>query len=201
MNTTINIILFGIGNVGSTLIKQVLASAETISETQQINLEIPVIANSTTAFFRPHGVKNNWQTDFEEFGFPYTISEIINYISAEALENVIIIDATASELFVENYLRFAKQGYHIVTANKIANTLSFEYYNTLREVLSENNSQFYYETNVGAGLPVIETIRQLHQSGDKIHKIRGVFSGSLSYIFNTFSKIGAIFRESEFFSQ
>lgn len=188
MNTTINIILFGIGNVGSTLINQVLASAETISEKQQINLEIPVIANSTTAFFRPHGVKNNWQTDFEEFGFPYTISEIINYISAEALENVIIVDATASEQFVDNYLTFAKHGYHIVTANKIANTLSQEFYEKLRKKLRKHHGQFEYETNVGAGLPVIETIRQLHQSGDMIHKIRGVFSGSLSYIFNTFSE-------------
>ena len=68
MNTTINIILFGIGNVGSTLIKQVLATNATISLKQGLNLEIPIIANSTTAFFKTNGIKNNWQTDFEIFG-------------------------------------------------------------------------------------------------------------------------------------
>lgn len=187
MNTTINIILFGIGNVGSTLIKQVLKSAKTISEKQHILLEIPVIANSSTAFFRPYGVKNNWQTDFNEFGFPYKVADVIRYIESQELKNVIVVDATASKEFVKNYLTFIGHGFHIVTANKIANTLSQEYYNTLRQACKAHNVKFNYETNVGAGLPVIDTIKMLFDSGEQIYKIRGVFSGSLSYIFNTYS--------------
>jgi homoserine dehydrogenase len=193
MNTTINIILFGIGNVGSTLIKQVLATADTISLKQGYKLEIPIIANSTTAFFKPNGIKNNWQTDFNVFGFPYKIGDILTYIKRENLTNVIIVDATASRKFVKNYKGFSQQGYHIVTANKIANTLSLDYYNSLRATLLTNGTHFNYETNVGAGLPIVETLRQLSESGEQLYKIRGVFSGSLSYILNTFSEASNTF--------
>lgn len=195
MNTTINIILFGIGNVGSTLIKQVLATNATISLKQGLNLEIPIIANSTTAFFKTNGIKNNWQTDFEIFGFPYKINDIIRYIQKEELGNIIIVDATASRKFVKHYKAFFQQGYHIVTANKIANTLSLDYYNSLRTTILNNWTHFNYETNVGAGLPIIETLRRLSDSGEQIHKVRGVFSGSLSYIFNTFSEKQLLFSE------
>lgn len=187
--------MFGIGNVGSTLIKQVLATADAISLKQGYKLEIPIIANSTTAFFKTNGIKNNWQTDFEIFGFPYKIRDIVSYIRRENLVNVIIVDATASRKFVKNYKTFSQQGYHVVTANKIANTLSLDFYNSLRATLLTSGTYFKYETNVGAGLPIVETLRQLSESGEQLYKIRGVFSGSLSYILNTFSEKQLLFSE------
>ncbi|MEJ2583872.1 MAG: bifunctional aspartate kinase/homoserine dehydrogenase I, partial [Robiginitalea sp.] len=92
-----------------------------------------------------------------------------------------------SEEFVEHYPELIRRGFDLVSSNKIANTRSFSFYSTLREVLREHQKQYLYETNVGAGLPLIDTIRLLHLSGENITRIRGIFSGSLGYIFNAFS--------------
>ena len=87
------------------------------------------------------------------------------------------------------YFDFAENGFDLVSSNKMANTLGYDYYRLLREELARNQKQYLYETNVGAGLPLIDTIKLLHLSGENITRIKGVFSGSLSYIFNTFSEV------------
>lgn len=183
----INVILFGIGNVGSTLVNQVLESQQFFIEKKNIDIRFPVITNSTVAFFEKEGVKNNWEANFTNASIPYQINQIIDYIKNENLENVIVVDATASEHFVQNYVAFIQAGFHIVAANKKANTLHQDFYKELRKNLKKYGKKFLYETNVGAALPVIKTIQDLHFSGDKITKVRGVFSGTLSYIFNRFS--------------
>lgn len=188
MNKTINIVLFGIGNVGSTLIKQVLAAEEKLNTNQKINIKIPIITNSKIAFFNNEGITNSWETHFEKFSVPYKIEDIIGYVREKKLNNLIAIDATASADFVKNYVPLIQNGFHIVSANKVANTLHTDFYQNLRKELKKHNRYFLYETNVGSGLPVIDTIKGLHNSGERIKKIRGVFSGSLSYIFNNFSQ-------------
>lgn len=187
MKKTINIVLFGIGNVGSTLIKQVLAAEEQLYNKQKISVKIPVITNSRIAFFNSEGISNSWEADFEKFSVPYKIKDIVQYVHEKGLQNLIAIDATASPDFVKNYIPLIQSGFHIVSANKVANTLHTDFYQNLRRELKKHNRYFLYETNVGAGLPVIDTIKNLHNSGERIKKIRGVFSGSLSYIFNHFS--------------
>lgn len=184
----INIVLFGVGNVGSALINQILDLKEQLKKTGRFELNLPVVVNSTTAFFEKKGVGNNWETDFQDFGVPYKLQDIIDYVKKNEYENLIAIDATASDEIVHNYSLLIQNGFHIVAANKVGNTLSTRFYNELREDLRKYDRQFLYETNVGAGLPVVETIRNLYLAGEKITKIRGVFSGSLSYIFNTFSE-------------
>ena len=188
MNKTINIVLFGIGNVGSTLIKQVLSAEEQIYKNQKISIKIPVISNSRIAFFNNDGITNSWEADFEKFSVPYKVGDIINYVLEKKLENLIAVDATASSDFVQNYIPLIQSGFHIVSANKVANTLHSDFYENLRRELKKHNRFFLYETNVGAGLPVIDTIKNLYSSGEKISKIRDVFSGSLSYVFNVFSQ-------------
>jgi aspartokinase/homoserine dehydrogenase 1 len=185
--TTIHLAIFGIGNVGSTLINQILKQKRKIYEHQQLNIQIPVIANSTLAFFA-NDTTDEWEVNFEKFSEPYNIQDIIHHFKALGVERAIAIDATASTAFVENYVTLIENGFHIIAANKVANTLDYNFYKELRTVLKQNNKKFLYETNVGAGLPIVETIRNLHQSGEEIHKIKGVFSGSLSYIFNTYSE-------------
>jgi homoserine dehydrogenase len=106
-----------------------------------------------------------------------------------------MVDNTASASFVSKYLDFIQNGFDLVSSNKIANTLDFAFYRQLRENLSRNQKQYLYETNVGAGLPLIDTIKLLHLSGENITRIRGVFSGSLSYIFNTFSQESVAFSD------
>ena len=183
----INVILFGIGNVGSTLINQVIESQKFFLEKRNIDLRFPIITNSTLAFFEKDGVKNQWEANFAQSAIPFRIEDIIEYVKEQQFENLIAVDATASSEIIKSYLPLIQNGFNIVAANKKANTLHLDFYNELRRNLSNFDKTFLYETNVGAGLPVVQTINDLHFSGEKITKIRGVFSGSLSYIFNRFS--------------
>lgn len=184
----INIVLFGIGNVGSTLINQIVESQKFFLEQQNIELRFPIITNSTLAFFEKDGLKNKWEANFAQSAIPFSIEDIIDYVQFQNLDNLIAVDATASSDLVKSYIPLIQNGFHIVAANKIANTLHGEFHKEIRRNLKKFDKQFLYETNVGAGLPVINTIKDLYQSGEKINKIRGVFSGSLSYIFNRFGK-------------
>ena len=113
---------------------------------------------------------------------------MISIAKTNNLQNLILVDNTADSGFVQNYSAFVENGFHLVSSNKIANTLDLNFYKELRQKLTSKKRQYLYETNVGAGLPLIDTIKLLHLSGENITRIRGVFSGSLSYIFNTFSE-------------
>lgn len=191
----INIVLFGTGNVGSKLVNQILQARETLRQKENLELNLPVIANSTTAFFQKENQQPSWDADLKKFGFPYKLKDVLEYVEQQEYTNLIAVDATASEEFVDNYLSLIKAGFHIVAANKVANTRSAEFYRELRRTLQENNKFFLYETNVGAGLPIVETLRNFHRSNEKVTKVRGVFSGSLSYIFNTYCEEDKTFSE------
>lgn len=192
---TIQLIIFGIGNVGSTLINQIQKAKSQLEEQQGISLNIPVVLNSKLVFFQRNGISGSWESDFERFSVPYKIQDVIDFVKEEKFQHVIAIDATASESFVQNYIPLVQNGFHIVAANKIANTLSSAFYGNLRKELHKYHKHFFYETNVGAGLPVIQTIQNLRNSGENVQKVRGVFSGSLSYIFNSFSEQNKNFDE------
>jgi aspartokinase/homoserine dehydrogenase 1 len=183
----INIVLFGIGNVGSTLINQVIESQKFFLEKRNIDLRFPIITNSTLAFFEKDGLKNQWESNFAQSAIPFRIGDIIEYVQEQQLENLIAVDATASSDIIKNYIPLIQNGFDIVAANKKANTLHTDFYKELRRNLKNHGKTFLYETNVGAGLPVVQTLNDLHFSGEEITKIRGTFSGSLSYIFNRFS--------------
>ena len=184
----INVVLFGIGNVGSTLLNQIIESQHFFLEKRNIALRFPVITNSTLAFYEKEGVKNEWEANFAQSAIPFQVEDIIEYVKEQQLENLIAVDATASSEILKSYIPLIQNGFHIVAANKKANTQHSAFYDELRRVLKNFDKTFLYETNVGAGLPVVQTINDLHFSGEKITKIRGVFSGSLSYIFNRFSE-------------
>ena len=183
----ITLVVFGIGNVGSTLIQQINKVKDDLRASQSLEISIPVISNSTYAFFNRNGISNSWESNFKTGSLQYSINEIIDFVKKNEYKNCIAIDATSSEEFTKEYINLIENGFHIVSANKIANSLHYDFYVQLRQTLKQHQKSFLYETNVGAGLPVIETIKSLHQSGDYVQKIRGVFSGSLSYIFNEFS--------------
>lgn len=191
----INVVLFGIGNVGSTLLNQVIESQQFFLEKRNIDLRFPVITNSSVAFFEKDGVKNQWEANFTQSAFPYTITDIIEFVQNNHLENLIAVDATASDELVKFYIPLVQNGFDMVAANKKANTVHHDFYRELRRNLLKFDKSFAYETNVGAGLPVVQTINELYLSGEKITKIRGVFSGSLSYIFNRFGNEDTPFSE------
>ncbi|MBQ4803070.1 bifunctional aspartate kinase/homoserine dehydrogenase I [Aquimarina sp. MMG015] len=190
----INIAVFGHGLVGGTLIDQILKSADDIEKRKKIDLNIFAVANSKKVLFNKNGVDTNWKTDLKQ-GNSYGIEDVIKFADEHHLENLIAIDNTASKEFTDNYTILIENGFDLVSSNKVANTLSFDFYKELRRKLEEFQKQYLYETNVGAGLPLIDTIKLLHLSGENITRIKGVFSGSLSYLFNTFSKEQRLFSE------
>ncbi|XLS29935.1 aspartate kinase [Flavobacteriaceae bacterium M23B6Z8] len=187
----INLVLFGTGNVGTTFIEQLREASEFIRQANDIKLNLVAIANSKTLRFYEGGIFGN--EDIITATDSYSIKDIVNFVQFHKLENLIAIDATASEELSSNYRYLISEGFNIVAANKIANTQPQAGYDRLRDELSKNRRSFKYETNVGAGLPVIETVKTLYECGDQITKIRGVFSGSLSYIFNTFCEADVSF--------
>jgi len=182
----INLAIFGHGNVGGILIDQILSERDEISNRREVELNIFAIANSSKLLLNSAGVSLNWRQQQQQ-SKPYTIDKVMDFVRENSLKNLIAIDNTASSDFVENYVQLIENGFHLVSSNKIANTLSLGFYNALRETLNKHDKEYLYETNVGAGLPLIDTIKLLHLSGENITRIKGVFSGSLSYIFNTFS--------------
>jgi len=184
----INIALFGIGLVGGTLLDQILENKANILKRKGVALNVFAVVNSTKAVLSKDGIQQDWKKEFSSKGKAYTVREIADFASEHHLENLIAIDNTDSTTFVENYLDLVKQGFNLISSNKIANTISFDFYQELRDVLKKNKKSFLYETNVGAGLPLIDTIRLLHHSGENITRIKGVFSGTLSYLFNNFSE-------------
>ncbi|MEM9144097.1 MAG: aspartate kinase, partial [Bacteroidota bacterium] len=189
----VNLAVFGHGNVGGTLIDQILKSARKIEQRKGIDLNIFAVANSRKLLMRKGGIPKNWKNALGDKGASYTVSDVFEFARKNHLENLIAVDNTASADFVVHYFDFVENGFDLVSSNKIANTLGYDYYQLLREELDKHQKQYLYETNVGAGLPLIDTIKLLHLSGENITRIKGVFSGSLSFIFNTFSEIGAPF--------
>ncbi|MEB8346950.1 bifunctional aspartate kinase/homoserine dehydrogenase I [Flavobacteriaceae bacterium KMM 6898] len=189
----VNIAVFGHGNVGGTLIDQILKSSKKIEKRNGIHLNVFAVANSKRVLFNPKGVSKNWKSDIVSKGLEYQIEDIFDFARNHHLENLIAVDNTANQDFVAHYFDFVENGFDLVSSNKIANTLGYDFYQLLREELDKHQKQYLYETNVGAGLPLIDTIKLLHMSGENITRIKGVFSGSLSYIFNTFSEVDASF--------
>lgn len=184
----INIAIFGHGNVGSHLVNQIIFSKDEISRRRDLELNIFAIANSKTVLLQQKGLKKNWLEEKGKSGKAYNVEDVIYFAKTNNLQNLILVDNTADAGFVHNYSAFVENGFHLVSSNKIANTLDLKFYKELRRKLISKQRQYLYETNVGAGLPLIDTIKLLHLSGENITRIRGVFSGSLSYIFNTFSE-------------
>ncbi|MEJ2162648.1 MAG: bifunctional aspartate kinase/homoserine dehydrogenase I, partial [Robiginitalea sp.] len=191
----VNLAIFGCGNVGGTLLDQLLASAGSIEERKGIQLNVFALANSRKVLLQRQGISGDWNAQLHTEGEAYSIDDVIEYAQRYHLENLIAIDNTASGIFVANYPALIRNGFDLVSSNKIANTLSYDYYSGLREALGDHQKTYLYETNVGAGLPLIDTIKLLHLSGENITRIKGVFSGSLSYIFNVFSQHDRPFSE------
>ncbi|MBS1571266.1 MAG: homoserine dehydrogenase [Bacteroidetes bacterium] len=183
----VHLAIIGHGNVGGALVEQILTSTPEILKRKNIQLKVIGIANSQKMILDQFGIGKDWLNKIKSSQKESKVSTILDFVKENQLENLIVVDNTASTDFVKNYPTFAENGFDVVSSNKIFNTQSIKCYKDFREILKKNNKKYLYETNVGAGLPLIDTIKLLHLSGENITKIKGVFSGSLSYIFNNFS--------------
>ncbi|KIC65124.1 ACT domain-containing protein [Chryseobacterium taiwanense] len=183
----VHLALIGHGNVGGTLVEQILDSSHDILTRKRLQLKIVAIANSKKMALNKGGFGSDWRQKVNYSQTESSVEGLINYAKEHHLENLVMVDNTASKDFVKHYDVFVDNGFDIVSSNKIYNTLPIANYRSLRKALEKNKKQYLYETNVGAGLPLIDTIKLLHLSGENITRIKGVFSGTLSYVFNNFS--------------
>jgi aspartate kinase len=188
INSRLNIAVFGKGNVGASLIDQIIRAKKNILERRGLELNIFAIAGTEKVLINKNGLAKGWRKEIEYVNnSDDVLSNIIKFTNQNHLENLVAIDNTSSFDFTDHYFSLLENGFDLVSSNKIANTRSISFYGKLRDHIKACNKQYLYETNVGAGLPLIDTIKLLHASGENITCIKGVFSGSLSYIFNNFS--------------
>jgi len=185
----IHIFITGVGNVGAYLIQQIKDQKDFISKNLGLNLKILGISNSKKMLISKKEIDlRNWSellNDSNEKAdkdiFQKTIIELNR-------RNSLFVDNTASEIIPLTYKDYLRNGVGIITCNKISNSGTLSLYKELRELSRGHNTPFYYETNVGAALPVISTLKNLINSGDKVLKIEAVLSGTLNYIFNNFQE-------------
>jgi aspartokinase/homoserine dehydrogenase 1 len=185
----INLYIVGIGTVGSRLLAQLEQQAEFISEQMNLNLRVVGLANSRRAVFNEEGIDlTNFKSQISDFGFDYDSksSAIADLIIEKNLRNSILVDVTASPDVVEIYPRLLQKSVSVVACNKIAASSGYENYLRLKDLAREYNANFLFETNVGAGLPIINTLNDLTRSGDKINRIEAVLSGTLNFVFNNY---------------
>ncbi len=190
--------IIGVGNIGSSLLRQLHQQTKALSE-QGFDVRVCCVANSKTYVLRREGINlARWKEDLERSVSPMNALHLAEEIAKLEFTNLALIDCTASTDLVKTYQAFVRANAHIITPNKKANVLPTKEYNALMQLLRQRQKHFLYEANVGAGLPVISTLRDLLASGDEIVRIEGILSGTLSYLFNHFDgfkPFSAIVRE------
>ncbi|NMM47297.1 bifunctional aspartate kinase/homoserine dehydrogenase I [Marinigracilibium pacificum] len=184
---TINLFAIGKGVVGGALIDQIVNTAPELIEERGMKVNVIGVADSRKYVFNENGLNKEWRSSLAASDKVSYLPAILKELFESGLENVVIADNTSSAEITEAYPTIVKHGFDIVASNKKANSSDYLFYSELRKLLKRRSKKFYYEANVGAGLPLIDTLRSLKHSSDQITKIKGIFSGSLSYLFNKFS--------------
>ncbi|HEX8738407.1 MAG TPA: ACT domain-containing protein, partial [Pyrinomonadaceae bacterium] len=201
----INLFIVGVGTVGSRLLDQLKQQQEYLSEKMRLNVRVVGLANSRRMIFDEEGIDlTNWQEKLNgENRSPETedrISDFTDLIIEKNLRNSIFVDITASAAVVETYAKLLEKSVSIIACNKIACSSGFTKYQNLKDSAREFNTAFLFETNVGAGLPVINTLNDLMRSGDKINRIEAVLSGTLNFVFNNYDgsrSFSAVVRQAQ----
>lgn len=187
---TLSIGLIGPGHVGGTLLDQMARRLDSLMGEFGVDLRVRAIATSSTMVLDEHRIDlDRWRERLGEEGvgtMPTDLDLLTDYVHTESVPHAAIIDCTASAEIAMRYGDWLSKGIHVITPNKKANSGDIEYYRTLQQAARRADAHYFYETTVGAALPVIQTLRDLVQTGDEVHRIEGVFSGTLSYLFNSF---------------
>lgn len=184
----ISVFVIGCGLVGGELLEQFKKQQQKLLQRNNINLIVYGIANTSSFITDPQGIDLACWKLLLGNNYSFCPKKLMAFIHKNKLPNPVVIDCTNSEKIAMQYCDFLGNGLHVVTANKIANGKPIDYYNKLRETAHKNNAKFLYETNIGAGLPVVDPLQKLLKTGDSIIKFKGILSGSLSYIFGQIHK-------------
>lgn len=185
-NQTLSIGVIGAGLIGGTLLSQLQTRIEDLKRNRGIDLRVRGIMNSRQMVLADrHLGLDRWRDELSESSKSADLESFIHHVNADHLPHAVLIDATASAELTTHYESWLSKGINIITPNKKSNAGPLAAYRSLRETARRHQRYFLYETNVGAGLPIIQTLRGLVETGDEVIKIEGVLSGTLSYIFNS----------------
>ena len=192
---TVHLFVIGTGLVGSALLDLIRDQCAFARETYHVNMKVVGITNRRKMIVDAQGIDPAcWREMQQNAGDPADLGSFMGQLTAQNLANSMMIDCTASREVANHYLVLAEASISIVAASKIANTLSQDFYRQLRAAMRKFNAQFRYSTNVGAALPILESIKSIVNNGDRIVRIEGVLSGTLSAVFNDLHD-GARFSE------
>jgi aspartokinase/homoserine dehydrogenase 1 len=184
----LNLFVMGVGNVGEKFIEQIHQQKKFLKENLKINLRVVALSNSRKMHFDEDSISlKEWQSVLNN-GETANQELFIAKVKELNLRNSIFVDITANESVSKTYEQYLKQSVGVVTCNKIACSSAYDNYKNLKNLSRQYNAPFLFETNVGAGLPIIDTVKNLIASGDKVNKIQAVLSGSLNFIFNNFDE-------------
>ena len=183
----LNLFVTGVGNVGGKLLQQLFGQQDYLLKNLRLKIRVISISNSRKMILSKSPIKLEiWKNDLEKIGIKADRKKFFNHIKKLNLRNSIFIDNTASEEIAEEYVSYLKNSIGVVTCNKIACASNLDNYNNLKKTARRFVTPFLFETNVGAALPIIDTLNNLIASGDKIFEIQAILSGSLNYIFNNY---------------
>ncbi len=185
---TINLFLIGTGLVGGTLLQQIQQQAKKLLTDHHLDVRLIGLANSKKMFFQMDGIDlSQWKAALSQSSQSMELTSYVDTLIQLNMPNSILIDCTSSEEVTKLYEQALAASISVVTPNKKANSASHEQYVQLKSLAKKSGAKFLYETNVGAGLPIINTLNDLLLSGDRILKIEGVLSGTLNFIFSSFN--------------
>ena len=186
---TLHLFIVGVGLIGSTLIEQIRKQTHYLREEKLLNLTVVGLANTKKMLLEANGIPiEDWQDVLATQGVKTSLPAFVQRVRELNLPNSVFVDCTSDKDIVQYYEPILDGTISVVTPNKVANSGPFAEYQRLQRTALKRGVKFLYETNVGAGLPIINTIQGLMASGDKFLKIEAILSGTLSYIFNTFTK-------------
>ncbi|WP_034039919.1 bifunctional aspartate kinase/homoserine dehydrogenase I [Wocania ichthyoenteri] len=183
----LNVFITGVGNVGERLVEQINKQKKYLKENLKINLRIVGLSNSRTMIFDEDGIDLKIWKEKLASGEKATLNGFFEKTKALNLRNSIFVDITANKEVANLYANYLRESIGVVACNKIACSSNYENYSLLKRLSLKYNAPYLFETNVGAGLPIIDTLNNLIVSGDKITSIQAVLSGSLNFVFNNFN--------------
>ncbi len=190
----LNLFVIGVGNVGSKLLEQIQKQEDYLKQSLRLRIRVIAVSNSRKMFLDENGIDLKNYKNLLDKGETADIDQFFSNAKTLNLRNSIFIDNTANDLIASEYKRYLSNNIGVVTCNKIACSDIFKNYMDLKQLSRKYGSPFLFETSVGAGLPVIDTLNNLVASGDQINKIQAILSGSLNFIFNNFKK-GVSFKD------
>ena len=184
---TISVGVIGPGTVGKVLLNQLASQSARLQKEAKLDFRVRGIMTSTHMLLAEGGIPlDRWKEKFERDATAADFDEFMEHVRVDYLPHTVMIDCTASADIAKRYPEWLAAGIHVITPNKKANSAELPFYRGLKDARKAGGAHYLYETTVGAGLPVVQTLRDLRETGDDITSVEGIFSGTLAYLFNTY---------------